>query len=75
MSAAVTSPVKNNNEEAEEIVLIIQTSNLNSQPEQIEVAVRISKFLIKGFSIIKTYHSHSNSFHTVFTRTYGFYLF
>ena len=29
----------------------------------LSVAFRISKCLRKGFSIIKTYHSHSNSFH------------
>ena len=28
-----------------------------------QVSVRISKFIRKGFTTIKTYHSHSNSFH------------
>ena len=43
--------------------LRIQTSNSNSQPIGLEVAVHISKFLRKGFSIIKMYHSQYNSLH------------
>ena len=52
--------------------LIMQALTSNSQPILIEVAVRISKFLRKGFSVIKICHSHSNSFRTVFTQTYVF---
>ena len=36
--------------------------------------VCISKLPRKGFCIIKTYQYYSNSFHPVFTRTYGFYV-
>ena len=43
--------------------LRLQTSNSNSQPIRLEVAVCISKCPRKGFSTIKKYHSHSNSFH------------
>ena len=42
--------------------LRIQTSNSKSQPIRLEVAVSISKFLRKGFSIIKMYYSYSNFF-------------
>ena len=45
------------------VSLIIHTSNSNPQPIQLEVAVRVLKCLRKVFSIIKTYHSHSNIFH------------
>ena len=41
----------------------IQTSNSNSQQIQLEMAVYILKCFRNGFSIIKTYHSHSNSFY------------
>ena len=43
--------------------------NVNSKQDQTEMAVSILKFLRKTFSINKTYHSYSNSFHTFFDRT------
>ena len=53
-------------------VIRIQTSNSNSQPIKLEVALRILKFIGRLFSILKTYHSQSNSFHAFFTWTYDF---
>ena len=47
--------------------------NSNVQHDQIEVAVRMLKCLMKGFSIIIAYQSHPNIFHKVFSKTCSFY--
>ena len=43
--------------------IIIHKSKSNSQPIWLELVVRISKFLRKGLSIIKMYHSYFKCFH------------
>ena len=43
--------------------LRINILNSNSQPIQLELAVHIKKLPREGFIIIRTYHSHSNTFH------------
>ena len=48
-----------------------QYHNINKQ----KVSVCILKCLRKCFSVIKTYHYHPYSFHTVFTRPCSFYPF
>ena len=53
--------------------LIIQrtTQTHKSKTDSTQVADRISKCLTKGFSIKKTYHLHSNSFHHLGRTVFG----